>query len=149
MEGALELNPAMRHQRYDRYLGPAGRPEEALVHLQRAVELAPVPLGHRAQVAYGYLCASRFDKVIEQGKQVLELDPGSVPAHLYPAYTYFSMGRYEEAIAEAEKLAETMGENNHFVLQVKGWSYAQPPSRFHECARATPPTPFQALRAHV
>jgi serine/threonine-protein kinase len=99
---ALELNPGSS----DAHLGyamtclaPVGRLEDALAHMQKAVELDP--LGPVVNMALGhlYLFRREDDKAIQQYRRTIELDPSFDEARINLGFAYLLRGRVEEAAA--------------------------------------------------
>jgi adenylate cyclase len=86
------------------YLG--GRPQEGLAHIERALALNPNSL--LARRYGGWVCwfIGDHEKSIEHFESSMMLsptDPGAYDAYAGIAYPYFFTGRYETAIAWADK----------------------------------------------
>jgi tetratricopeptide (TPR) repeat protein len=93
-------------------------------HFKRALELNPRLV--TAQYLYGTHLATqkRFDESFRRGKIALELDPLSGPLNGNVARALYIAGRYEEAIALAEKNLE-LSPNFFFTHWVLGVCYRQ------------------------
>ena len=102
---ALELNPnsADAHDWYSFYLAQMGRFEESMAHAKRAVELDPLTLGHRHDIATVYFFARQFDQALRVEREALEFDP-STRLHLLFGWIYREKGMYEEAIVEFREI---------------------------------------------
>ena len=103
---ALELRPgdALTHQWYADYLMfPGGRPEQALVEIQRARELDPVSLITNATVAWFLYLARRPDEAIAQAQKTVDLDANFALGHNNLGLAYLQKKMYPEAIAEFQK----------------------------------------------
>jgi serine/threonine protein kinase/tetratricopeptide (TPR) repeat protein len=133
---ALELNPAspIVHYYYGLYfLRPLGRLDEALSHLQRAVELDPLSALYNSILAHAYYVTGQYDVAIAQYRRAIDLDPGWYVPHWLLAIAYDGMGRFEEAIAEAQEACELSGRNAQ-TLGLLGMTYGL--LGRHEDARA-------------
>ncbi len=111
---ALELNPgnALAHQWYADYLMFArGRPDEALVEIQRAQELDPLSLPTSTTVGFHLYVAGRYQEATEQLQKTLELAPDFPLAHHDLALVYLQQSKFEEAIAEFRKAAQASPES--------------------------------------
>jgi TolB-like protein/Flp pilus assembly protein TadD len=86
-------------------LGHAGRWEESVSYAKKSIRLDPVPdifkifiLG-RAQFMTGH-----YDESIAAWKKALQKNPDYLPAHVFLAACYSSLGRDAEAAAEAKEV---------------------------------------------
>jgi serine/threonine protein kinase len=122
---ALELNPASPLVRLFHgfwVLRPVGRVNEALSHVQRAVELDPLSALSNNCLAYLYYVRGQYDVAIAQYQRAMDLDPGWYFPHWLLAITYEHMGRVEEGISEAQKACELSG-RNALALGILGLGY--------------------------
>ncbi len=107
---ALELNPgsARAELSYALLLRTLGRPEEARVRFERAVEFDPLSVDAKAGLAALYLLglAGERERATEQLRETLLLDPDSIGTHLILARAHFVSGRNADAIAAARTAAE-------------------------------------------
>jgi serine/threonine-protein kinase len=109
---AFELNSnlAGSYLGYAFYLQAMGRHQEALASAHRAVELdplSPVNITDEGRILYR---ARQYEKAIALYKQALELDPGYVPALSRIADAYEQLGKFDEALASAQKLVDGSGD---------------------------------------
>jgi eukaryotic-like serine/threonine-protein kinase len=106
LERALELDPNSpdAQQYYAKSLWGGGRLDEAILHMRRAQELDPLSPAMYADLGKMLNSARQFDQAMEQYRKALELNPNYTPAHRHIGYCYAAQGRYEEAIAEADRL---------------------------------------------
>lgn len=102
---AIELNPAIQVARrwHALNLSAMGRHEEALAEITRAQELAPRSTAVANAHANILFFAERFDACVAQCEQAMELDPGSLSAHIILRWAYEMKGMCEEALAVYER----------------------------------------------
>jgi TolB-like protein/class 3 adenylate cyclase/Tfp pilus assembly protein PilF len=102
---ALAPNAAYINFSVGRALRYAGRPEEAITWGKKAIRLDPLPGGYLLfGLCHAYWFAGRSEEGVPMCKKAILVSPKSVPAHLFLAGTYVSLGRMEEARAEAQEL---------------------------------------------
>ncbi len=114
----LELNPNLSnaHHWYGLFLAwQAERPDEAIAHLKRAVELDPLNLRYNVNLGAVYRDARRDEESVAQLKRTLEIDPNYAGAHEL-SRTYLVMDKPELSFAEWKKEQELMGDKD--VLQI-------------------------------
>ncbi len=123
---AIELNPgyATAHQWYAEFLSAMGRPEEAIAVGKRARELDPFSPVIGTNLAGFFFVGGQIDRAIEQYKNVLEMEPDFVIAHVFIAYAYVLKGAYQEAIAEVQKAIDLSGRDTPRILITRGYIYA-------------------------
>ncbi|HWN09898.1 MAG TPA: protein kinase [Pyrinomonadaceae bacterium] len=102
---AIELNPAIQVARrwHALNLSAMGRHEEALAEITRAQELAPRSTAVANAHANILFFAERFDACVAQCEKAMELDPGSLSAHIILRWAYEMKGRCEEALTIYER----------------------------------------------
>ena len=120
---AIDLDPAYAtaHQWYAELLATLGRFDQAVAEIRLARQHDPLSLIIRVAAASVYYFGRRYDEVIEECRQTLEMDPGFAPAHQYLAAAYEQKGMYREARAvgyHAARLAELR--NAHALVGLKG-----------------------------
>ena len=125
IQRALELDPnsADVHAFYARGLWARRRFDEAILHMKRAVELDPLSPALHTDLGKILYSAGQHDQAMEQYRKALELNPNYFGAHHHLANSYLAERRYEEAIAEAEKMsanATSEGSGRPFL----GYTYA-------------------------
>jgi adenylate cyclase len=102
---ALIPNGADAHVFLAITLNWAGRPEEALPLLEKAIRLNPLPPAfYYLHVGACYRLLGRFEDAIAMFKKSIHLAPNNVLAYQGLACTYGQMGREEEAKAAAAEL---------------------------------------------
>jgi adenylate cyclase len=111
---ALEPNGSWANQFLAMSLVYAGRPEEAIPLLQKAIRLNPF-CKHETFSIFGSALSStgRFEEAVSAYKKALQRAPNNIIAHLGLASAYIAMGREKEARAEA---AEVLRINPKFSL---------------------------------
>ena len=83
----------------------AGRPEEGIPLLRKALRLDPIP--HVARIdALGraYFLSGRYEEAIAAYRKAVDVDPGFLDAHVGLASTYAILGREEEARTEVAEI---------------------------------------------
>lgn len=108
IDRALELNPSLADAWYHRawFLELFGDDDEAITAGEKTVELSPLNNFYRGWLAEQYRDAGEYDKAIKMVNSVLDLNPNE-PLALYAlGNIYLEQGRYEEAIAAHEKIAQ-------------------------------------------
>jgi TolB-like protein/DNA-binding winged helix-turn-helix (wHTH) protein/tetratricopeptide (TPR) repeat protein len=97
---ALALNPSLAnaHQGYSLYLAAMGRVEESVTEMRRARDLDPLSVVVSADVCLALYYARRYDEAIALCRKTLEMDPGSLPAHLFLTQLYEVKGMHAQAI---------------------------------------------------
>ncbi|MGD9040380.1 MAG: adenylate/guanylate cyclase domain-containing protein [Desulfobacteraceae bacterium] len=83
----------------------AGRPEEAIRLYKKAVRLDPIPSPiYYLQIGHIYRNAGRYEEAISELKKVVHRNPDNLLAHVHLAASYGSLGREEDARAEATEV---------------------------------------------
>ena len=133
---SMELNPdyATAHQWYAiHYLTAAGRLEEALQEVTRALELEPTSLVMNAFMGGTLYFAGRYDEAIEQCHRTIEMDPNFAVAHWYLGLAYEQKRMLDDAISEFRK-AIALSEGCPLMQAALGHAYAASNNRV-EAAR--------------
>jgi len=113
---ALELKPdyAPARQMYGIYLAVMGRPNEALMELNRARELDPLSPSIATTAVwpffYAPMAARQYDLAIEELRKVTAMDPSFYQAFIFLGLTLEEKGMCQEAISEYKK-ARRLGES--------------------------------------
>ena len=117
---AIELNPnhAEAHEQYSMFLGITQRKNEALVQARKALELDPFSLMNNWGAGWTYWMIGDCTNMQEQGKKLVELEPHFYGGHLILGTEHWTMGRYEEALAELNLAVEL--NNGSFTLSWLG-----------------------------
>ncbi len=84
-----------------------GKLTDALVHVEKAVELEPRDVGYRMSLAELYLKNGRFRSAATSFNDVLTLQPGHERAALSLALTQIALGNHYQATTQLDHLAET------------------------------------------
>lgn len=93
------------HHRLGMFFFARGRADEAVPHLQAAVELQPQRRELHYELGCALLNASRFKDAAQEFERLLELQPDSSNAHLYLGVALRNLGRTTEA---AEKISQAL-----------------------------------------
>ena len=124
---AVELDPnsPQSHYRYAiEYLAPVGRIDEAVVAINRALELEPLSMPIGANLAGMYIYARKYDLALEHALKVNALEPGHATASIWLGRAYVVSGRYQEAVELCEKLLSSQPDNQD-LLQILGFAQAK------------------------
>jgi tetratricopeptide (TPR) repeat protein len=103
---AIELFPngADVHMFLGYTLNYAGRPDEALEYLNKAIRLNPFPPYYIPRsIGHSYLLKGQYEKALPEFKKALHLAPESPEIPIWLAVNYILLGREEEARASAKK----------------------------------------------
>ncbi|HEX8719808.1 MAG TPA: protein kinase, partial [Pyrinomonadaceae bacterium] len=102
---AIELNPdnAVARRWHAFNLSAMGRHDEAVTEIRKAREIAPRSPVIATAVANILLNARRFEEAEEACRDALELDPGSISAHIILRWTYEVRGMCDDALAVYEQ----------------------------------------------
>jgi len=118
-ERAVALNPGVANvlAYYATSLNFAGRSEEAIPLLQKAIRLNPNPVAsfrnNYLTLGNAFLFTERYEEAVSVYKKAIERTPNFFWGHLMLAATYSEMGREKDAQAEA---AEVLSINPKFSL---------------------------------
>jgi tetratricopeptide (TPR) repeat protein len=80
-----------------------GRFEDAIVELERALDLDPLSSPISANLASAYSFVRQYDRALEQIRKTIELDPSFVAAQTLLALLLARAGYFDDAVAEAQK----------------------------------------------
>jgi serine/threonine-protein kinase len=113
---AIALNPSHEaaHRWLSAFLAGIGRDDEAVPIALRAIELDPISVLPRMNLAIIHVLAWRFEDAAAELRRVLEKDPGFVRAYAFLACSLSFLERHDEAIAAARTGVEKS--NNHTML---------------------------------
>jgi len=123
---SIELNPrdATTHMWFSLLLAATGRIEEGIIECEQAVRLDPLALMVNAGLGWVYLCARRYDQMVDQGNKALELDPNFLPALYILGAASMLKGVQEPAIAAFQKAVDLSSGGSMYIAGL-GWAYAQ------------------------
>jgi TolB-like protein/Tfp pilus assembly protein PilF len=104
---AIELDPNISYTyvAYISYLEPMGRPDEAVVAVERAVELEPLAMINNCILTTTYIYARKYDKALAQGQSTYDLDATFPFAQHWYGFALIANGKYDEAIALARRVS--------------------------------------------
>jgi len=105
----LAPNDAGGHFAYGEWLTAMGRFEEAVVELERALDLDPLSSPIGANLASAYCFVHQYDRGLAQIRKTVELDPSFIAAQSLLALLLSRAGYFEGAIAEVQKFLSLPG----------------------------------------
>jgi adenylate cyclase len=123
---ALDPNEAEGYVALGITLASAGRPEEGIRLIEKAMRLNPHhPPLYLHNLGFAYREAGRYEEALVPLKKVITLNPNFALSHLNLAACYAELGRLEEAQAEA---AEVLRISPNFSLEGarQSWPYKDP-----------------------
>ena len=83
----------------------AGRPEEAVGLLNRAMQLNPIyPVWYLFELGHAYYLTEQLEEAIATLKKLIDRNPNFLPAYSYLAASYVELGSEEEIQVEAAEL---------------------------------------------
>jgi tetratricopeptide (TPR) repeat protein len=95
---ALSPNDAESCARLGETLNFAGRPQDGLGLIEKAMRLNPhYPVLYLFFLGHSYYLLKRYEEAIAALKRVITLNPYLQPSHLYLAASYSAVGQEEEA----------------------------------------------------
>src|SRR5262249_6543721 len=112
---AIELAPtyATAHQWYALWLTCEGRGQGAKVEIQRSLDLDPSSVPIKADMAQILYFAHEYDRAIAVCKEVLNVDPSFINAHLYLYQAYTQREMYAEAVEEFFNYQKLVGDSRY------------------------------------
>ncbi|MEJ2147678.1 MAG: protein kinase [Acidobacteriota bacterium] len=121
----LELSPdyGTGHEWYALFLVNQHRFEEALTHINRALELDPLSPVFLMAAGLIHTFATDLDTGDEMFRRSLELDPRFASAHLFRGWMLSLHGRFEESIRSLNEAIGILGRQT-IALGFLGWALA-------------------------
>jgi TolB-like protein/DNA-binding winged helix-turn-helix (wHTH) protein len=103
---AIALNPsnATAHRWYAAYLCSVARHRDALQEITEARRLDPLSLVNNAEMVRTLYYGRQYEKAVEQARKAELIDPEFPRTHFWLGRVYEQMGKYSEAMAEAERV---------------------------------------------
>ncbi|MEO7177122.1 MAG: adenylate/guanylate cyclase domain-containing protein [Sediminibacterium sp.] len=109
---ALQLDPgnATIYIRYSATLADVGKYKEALPLADKAVELDPISISSLHNLGWTNMVAGNFQKSADAFSKALELHPTFTWGYIKRALDYVHLGKYDQAIADAQKAEKLFGD---------------------------------------
>lgn len=122
---AIALNPnyATARQWYGEFLSFRNRTDEAIVQLEKAIELDPTSASTNSAIAFAHLVAGQPDRALEIIERVLEIDDEFSVALTYKARALVQKKEYYKAIDVYHKAIAASG-SSAFNTASLGYVYA-------------------------
>jgi tetratricopeptide (TPR) repeat protein len=104
----IRLNPgcAMAHGNLGNELAEKGHLDEAVVQIQKALEINPDDPEMHRNLAIAFSKQGRMDDAIAQYQKTLELQPNDEEAHVNLGTAFYRLGRTDEAISQFQTALE-------------------------------------------
>jgi len=123
---AIELNPGYgeAYHGYALYLLAVGRLDEAILEINKAIDLDPLTLPQKESAAGIYSCAGRYDLAIEKLQSALQLYPNSANFHYDLGNVYIRKKMFADGLAEIQKaIKDTAGDPQRKTYPL-AWAFA-------------------------
>jgi len=123
---AIELNPnyANIHLIYSSFLDMMGRPEEAIAEIDRALELDPLNFFAQGICGLHLFNLRQYDDAIAQFRNTLRTESNFPLAHEGLWVAFYQKRLYEEALAEAKKYFDVLGDREVAEALERGYAEA-------------------------
>lgn len=108
---AVTDNNYMMHKKYGQLLRIAGRTDEAIQHLRRAIEIRPLFAKARTELALALLDKGLFDEASAEFERSLAIEPDSATTHNSYGIMLAERGEYDNAF---EHFKEALRADTHF-----------------------------------
>ena len=120
----VELDPlsTLNRVNYAGYLATLGRHDEALAEMSRPPEPSATDIFCKMVVGQLFYFSRRYDRVIQQVQNTLELEPDNPLAHFWLGMAYEQKEMYENAIVELQKVNSVA--HDPFAMAGLGHCYA-------------------------
>jgi tetratricopeptide (TPR) repeat protein len=112
MHLALQLDPdspVVRTRYAVSHLMPHGHLPQAIVELERALQVDPLAVKARSWLGIMLLLSRRFEEAIEASGKLLDIEPAAWPAYFTLGTAHHYLGHPSQAIAEMRKAVEVSG----------------------------------------
>ncbi len=113
----------LSHNSYGFYLAAMGRPNEALIYMQRNIDVDPLSARTRNEIAMCCNWTRQYDKAISAAEKALELNSDFSGAYANIGVAYVGKGMPQEAITVLQK-ANKLGQTHRSVQGALGYAYA-------------------------
>ena len=124
-ERSTEFDPngAMVHALLGQNLNYAGRPDEGIVYLNKAIRLNPLPAyWYYSHLGLCYLQKGQYENALTELKKALQRAPEAPSSYYRLSIAYTLLGREEEARASAAKSLE-LRPSISVSMASKRWPY--------------------------
>jgi TolB-like protein/Flp pilus assembly protein TadD len=124
---AIELNAGYdtAHYYYANLLAAFGRFDESLAEANRALELDPMSVSTRQNRMFILLLTRRYEEAIEQGAEIIEMDPAHTALYYDLGRVYQWQGEYARAIEAFQKVSSKSQSRGATVLAAIGYAHAK------------------------
>jgi TolB-like protein/Flp pilus assembly protein TadD len=131
---AIELNPSYSyaHDQYGMMLALEGRPDEALVHNQRAAELDPLSVLVLGDLVYTLAAQRNFESVKDVCRKISDLDTSSIWSPFFMGWSSLQAGKSSDAVPYLQNADTTR--SPPLVTAWLGYAYGATGDRPHAMA---------------
>ena len=146
-EAILKLRPgwALIHQSLGVTLHLAGRFDRAIESLREATRLDGQLWGAFLFLGMDYYQTHQFEPAIRALRQSLELNSGMLETHRWLGLSLAAVGRYREAIAYLQRVAEEGGRDDEALFSLARAYDNRAAQLFERIGRSDPGSPFVFL----
>ncbi len=113
----IDLNHAPSMYELGRLYSLQGRAEDAILLMERAVELGPLNVWYQLLMADLYKKTRQFEKVVEVFENLLEYYPQKLNYYYDLARSYITLSDYKKAIDAYNRLEEITGVNEEVSIK--------------------------------
>ncbi|MEN8144228.1 MAG: BTAD domain-containing putative transcriptional regulator [Gemmatimonadota bacterium] len=145
---AIRLNPnsAFAFEDYSELLRIQRRVSESRVAIDRARQLNPLSPGVKLRIGIQQLVERRFEAALVAWNEILATDPTYATAHYAMGATYIGMEEPAKVLAEADSVANRLGEDHLWVADLRAHGYALAGDRESALRFAQRPSPARPDR---
>ena len=119
---AIELNPNYGDSVYSHFLWVMKRPEEAMVQMERALQLDPLNEVVQLHHAWILQSAGRDDEAIVQVRKLLRTSPQHPMLHQMLSVLFLPKAMYEESLAEMKAYYSCIGDREVEEALTQGYA---------------------------
>jgi tetratricopeptide (TPR) repeat protein len=125
-ERAIRLEPQDHdlHAGYAYWLQHMGRLDEAIEEFRIALEIEPLHMQYKKEMARQLYFARRFDEAIEWHRDALRMGQNDFGARIHLALTLVQVGRMDEAVEETERAYDSATQPRTAAIRAYVYAHA-------------------------